>query len=164
MVNPLQQPNRVSLAVLLLGLIAVTAWCLWPLKAIETTEAPDWSGVSAESRSPSREPIEIASFEPIWKEILSEPTAVAPPPPPPPVTDLKPRSDITLVATIVERGQSRAIVRISGSLRRVLVGDRIDEALVTSIGDRQIELETDGRRKIIELPEPRGQTLIGARP
>ena len=156
--------DRLALVVVSVATIASGVWVFWPLDPIHTTEVPDWSGVSATTKSLSRETLDIASFEPIWKEILTEPVAIAPPPPPPPTSELKPRQDVTLVATIVERGQSRAIVRVSGTIRRVLVGDRIGESLVTSIGDRQIELETDGRRAVIELPEPRGQTLIGARP
>jgi len=68
-----------------------------------------------------------------------------------------------LIATIVERGQSRALVRVNGESHRVLVGDRIDRSLVTAIRDREIEIETNGRRSVVKLASRDGSELLGAK-
>ncbi len=140
-------------------------WTFWPLDPIETTQDPDWSGlVSTAPQEPERSR-DIASFEPIWQEILPDPVTTKPPVQAPRSREpIEQRLDITLLATIVEQGQSRALIDVSGEVQRVLVGDRVGRSLVTSIRDRSIELETNGRRTEIGLPERTGQELLGGRP
>lgn len=145
--------------------ICVGIWSIWPLDPIEKTQEPDWSDlVSTAPKEPERSR-DIASFEPIWQEILPDPVATKPPVQAPRSREpVEKRLDITLLATFVEQGQSRALINVSGEVQRVLVGDRVGRSLVTSIRDRSIELETNGRRTEIGLPERIGQELLGGRP
>lgn len=95
--------------------------------------------------------------------VVEAPPAPPPPPPPPPSFDPAKFTILTSIVFVQAEPQAWLDVRPTNQLLKLKVGDPVTvgqfKGKLVRIGDREIEVETDGKRQLVSLGKALGQAV-----